>query len=128
MSGLITVRRTARSSIYLLLAIAASLPLSTGAQAQGTVTLLLVNGKFWTVNPDQPEAEAVALAGNRIVAIGTTAAIERWKQPGVTSIDLDGRRVLPGFNDAHVHFFAGGTNLTGPQLRLSKSQTEFRDT
>jgi imidazolonepropionase-like amidohydrolase len=105
MSALITFRRTARSSVYLLLAIAASLPLSTGAQ--GTVTLLLVNGKFWTVNPDQPEAEAVALAGNRIVAIGTTAAIERWKQPGVTSIDLDGRRVLPGFNDAHVHFFAG---------------------
>src|SRR3954464_6487239 len=126
MSALITFRRIGRSSVCVLLAIAASLSLS--AKAQSTVTLLLVNGKFWTANPDQPEAEAVALAGNRIAAVGTTAAIEKWKQPGVTSIDLDGHRVLPGFNDAHVHFLAGGTNLTGPQLRLSKSQTEFRDT
>ena len=36
--------------------------------------------------------------------------------------------MLPGFNDAHVHFYAGGANLTGPQLRYSKSQAEFRNT
>jgi predicted amidohydrolase YtcJ len=43
-------------------------------------------------------------------------------------MDLGGRRVVPGFNDAHVHFVDGGTNLTGPQLRYSKSEVEFRDT
>ncbi|MBV8829383.1 MAG: amidohydrolase, partial [Acidobacteriaceae bacterium] len=43
-------------------------------------------------------------------------------------LDLEGRRMLPGFNDAHVHFFAGGANLTGPQLRYSRSEIELRDT
>src|SRR3954447_24851077 len=98
------------------------------SQAQTTPTLLLVNGKIWTVDPARPEAEAVAITNNRIVAVGSNEEISRWKQPGIPVIDLEGRRVLPGFNDAHVHFFAGGSNLTGPQLRYAKSQAEFRDT
>ena len=97
------------------------------AGAQSPVTLLIENGKIWTGNPNQPEAEAVAVAGNRIVAVGTTDAL-RSKYDGTPNIDLDGRRMLPGFNDAHVHFYAGGANLTGPQLRHSKSQAEFRAT
>ena len=52
----------------------------------------------------------------------------RSKPDSVPQLDLAGRRMLPGFNDAHVHFFAGGTNLTGPQLRYSRSQAEFRNT
>ena len=98
------------------------------SQAQSAPSLLLVNGKIWTVNPAQKEVEAVAIFGNRIVATGTTAEISALKQRDSQVIDLNGRRVLPGFNDAHVHFFSGGANLTGPQLRLSKSQEEFRAT
>jgi hypothetical protein len=90
--------------------------------------LLLVNGKVWTENPKQPEAEAVALLGNRIVAVGSTAEIVKLKLPDSQTIDLGGRRVVPGFNDAHVHFYSGGANLTGPQLRYSKSKEELRDT
>src|SRR5436305_4929085 len=96
--------------------------------AQESVTLLLINGRIWTVNPQQKEAEAVAIAANKIVGVGSTADILKLKGPGTATIDLDGRRVLPGFNDAHVHFFAGGSNLTGPQLRYSRSQSEFRNT
>jgi predicted amidohydrolase YtcJ len=98
------------------------------AGAQESVTLLLTNGRVWTVNPQQKEAEAVAIAGKKIIALGSTAEILKLKGPRTATIDLDGKRVLPGFNDAHVHFFAGGANLTGPQLRYSKSQTEFRNT
>lgn len=98
------------------------------AQAQQGITLLLINGKIWTVNPRQKEAEAVAVSGNRILAVGSTSEILHLKQPGTHVIDLRGRRVLPGFNDAHVHFYSGGANLTGPQLRHAKSQREFRDT
>jgi predicted amidohydrolase YtcJ len=98
------------------------------SQAQTTPTLLLVNGKIWTVDPARPEAEAVAIANNHVVAVGSNEEISRWKQPGIPVIDLEGRRVLPGFNDTHVHFFAGGSNLTGPQLRYAKSQEEFRNT
>lgn len=98
------------------------------AAAQEPITLILYNGKIWTENPGQKEAEAVALSGGHIAAVGSTAAILKLEQPGTQSIDLEGRRVLPGFNDAHVHFYYGGANLAGPQLRYSKSQQEFRDT
>jgi predicted amidohydrolase YtcJ len=97
----------------------------TQLTAQSAATLLLTNAKIWTVNPQQPEAEAVAIAGNRIVAVGTTADILKLKGPRTVILDLDGRRVLPGFNDAHVHFYSGGKNLTGPQLRYARSEQEF---
>ncbi|HMF77332.1 MAG TPA: amidohydrolase, partial [Bryobacteraceae bacterium] len=92
------------------------------------VTVVLVNGKIWTANPNQPEAEAVALRGNRIAAVGSTAEILHLKGPETTQIDLGGKRAVPGFNDAHVHFYYGGASLAGPQLRSSKSQQEFRGT
>src|SRR5947208_5477396 len=101
--------------------IAALLTACMGAWAQTTWTLVIVNAKIWTGNPAQPEAEAVALAGNRIVAVGTTDEVVRTKPQTASQLDLGGRRMLPGFNDAHVHFYAGGANLTGPQLRYSKS-------
>ncbi len=106
----------------------ATLAVATAGWAQSAPTLLIVNAKIWTGNPAQPEAEAVAIAGNRIVEVGTTDEILRGKSQDVPKLDLAGRRLLPGFNDAHVHFYAGGSNLTGPQLRYSKSQAEFRDT
>ncbi len=96
--------------------------------AQQSITLLLINGKVWTVNPQQREAEAVAISGNHIVAVGSTSEIFRLKQPSTRVVDLAGKRVLPGFNDAHVHFYSGGSSLAGPQLRSSKSQEEFRNT
>ena len=102
--------------------------LSAGASlAQVAPTLLLVNAKVWTVDPSHPEAEAVAIRGNRIIAVGNTEEITRLKQDGTAVIDLEGKRVVPGFNDAQVHFYAGGANLTGPQLRPSKSEAEMRD-
>ncbi|HEX4749667.1 MAG TPA: hypothetical protein VH302_09015, partial [Bryobacteraceae bacterium] len=91
-------------------------------ESQDAITALLVNGKFWTVNPQQPQAEAVAIRGNRIAAVGTTAEIMTLKSEGTPVLDLEGKRVLPGFNDSHVHFFQGGAALAGPQLRYSKSQ------
>jgi predicted amidohydrolase YtcJ len=112
--------RKARLSFAVLLAVCAS--------AQTTPTLLLVNGRIWTGNPALPEAEAVAVTNNRIAAVGSNEEISSLKRPGLPMIDLEGRRVLPGFNDAHVHFYAGGANLTGPQLRYSRSETEFRNT
>jgi predicted amidohydrolase YtcJ len=94
--------------------------------AEFPIDLILINGKIWTVNPRQPEAEAVAVGANRIIAVGTSAEISALKQPHTKVIDLHGRRVLPGFNDAHVHFFYGGAGLASVQLRDAKSQAEFR--
>jgi predicted amidohydrolase YtcJ len=97
------------------------------ADAQPAATLALVNGKVWTVNDGQPRAEAVACLGSRIVGVGSNADIRKWIGPGTQVIDLGGKLVLPGFNDAHVHFVDGGGNLASVQLRDTKSEAQFRE-
>ncbi len=89
--------------------------------------LILINGKIWTVNPSQPEAQAVACREGKIVAVGSTAEIRPMAGPQTRVVDLHGKRVVPGFNDAHVHFYSGGSNLTSVHLRDCKSQAEFRE-
>ena len=100
--------------------------LASSVCAQPAATLILVNGKVWTVNPAQPRAEAVACVGPRIVAVGTSAEIRKWAGPATKIIDLGGRVLLPGFNDAHVHFLSGGQNLSSVQLRTALSMSEFQ--
>ncbi|MGC2658913.1 MAG: amidohydrolase [Bryobacteraceae bacterium] len=95
--------------------------------AQTQTDLLLINGKVWTVNPAEPEAQAVALHGNHILAVGTNEEILKWKRASSQVIDLHGHRVVPGFNDSHVHFYDGGSNLAGVQLRSAKSPQAMRD-
>src|SRR5215472_4713902 len=97
------------------------------ADAQPAADLVLLNGKIWTVDPAHPRAEAVASIGSRIVAVGTTAEIKPWIGRTTKVVDLDGRLVVPGFNDAHVHFLTGGLHLADVKLRDARSQGEFRD-
>lgn len=96
------------------------------AGAQPSASLVLLNGRIWTVNDRQPRAEAVACLGSRIVAVGSNGEIRKWIGAGTEVIDLGGKLVLPGFNDAHVHFFSGGENLAGVHLRDARSEDEFR--
>lgn len=94
---------------------------------QAQVTLVALHGKIWTENPRQPEAEAIAVASRRILAVGSDAEIQKYIGPETQVIDLQGRRVVPGFNDAHVHFFWGGQSLTSVQLRDVTSRQQFTD-
>jgi predicted amidohydrolase YtcJ len=94
---------------------------------QAYADLVLVNGKIWTVNPAQPDAQAVACVNGRIGAVGPNEEIRRWVGPKTRVIDLAGKLVVPGFNDAHVHFYSGGTRLSGIQLRDARTPQEFRD-
>jgi len=89
-------------------------------------TLVLLHGKVWTEDPAHPEAQAVALGGSRILAVGSDAAISRLVTHGTRVIDLKGRRVVPGFNDSHVHFLQGGMALTSVQLGDANSPGELR--
>jgi len=66
--------------------------------------LALKNGSVWTVDGRSPLAEAIAIRGNEILAVGSAAEIEAATGPQTRVIDLAGRLVLPGFNDAHTHF------------------------
>ncbi len=99
---------------------------SSIASAQ-EANLILFNGKVWTENPAQPTAQAVALDGSRILAVGGNAAIRKLAGPDTRVIDLGGRLLLPGFNDAHVHFLIGGGSLITVHLGTANSQAEFKE-
>lgn len=71
---------------------------------------ILVNGKVFTSNTEQLWAEALAIRGDRIVAVGSTAPIAASAGAATRRIDLGGRTVVPGFNDAHVH--------AGPRIEM----------
>jgi predicted amidohydrolase YtcJ len=90
-------------------------------------SLILVNAKLWTENPAQPTAQAVALDGSRILAVGNNAAIRKLAGPDTRIIDLGGRLLLPGFNDSHVHFLIGGGSLITVHLGTANSQAEFKE-
>lgn len=68
--------------------------------------LVLLNGRVFTADPEQPWAEAIAVRGDRIVAVGTSAEVAAMAGPSTVRRDVAGRAVVPGFNDAHV-FDAG---------------------
>jgi predicted amidohydrolase YtcJ len=87
--------------------------------------LIVVNGKVRTMDASNPSAEAVAIVGNRITHVGSSADVKRSAGPGTRIIDAGGRLVLPGFNDAHVHFLSGGFHLSGINLGDAKTPEEF---
>jgi len=98
-----------------------------GVAAAPAASLVLINGKIWTGDGSRPEAAAVACRLGRIVAVGTTEEARTWVGTGTEVVDLKGQRVVPGFNDAHVHFLAGGQHLGSVQLRQARSPTDFRE-
>jgi predicted amidohydrolase YtcJ len=71
---------------------------------QAPADLILFGGKVFTSDPARPSAEAVATRGERIIAVGTSAELKRLAGAKTRLVDLQGRLVVPGFNDAHSHF------------------------
>jgi hypothetical protein len=89
-----------------------------GAQraAPPAADLLLVNGRIYTLDPARPWAEAIAVSGSRIAAVGANADVRRAAAAGAREVDLEGAFALPGFNDAHVHIDSTGGLLVGVNL------------
>ncbi len=81
-----------------------------------TPSVILINARVLTMDPDRPEAGGVALAGNRILAVGDSAGIAALAGPGTRVIDAAGRTVMPGLNESHIHLFVGSAELS--QLSL----------
>jgi predicted amidohydrolase YtcJ len=73
-----------------------------------SASLVLTNGKVITVEDTQPEAQAIAVRGDRIAAIGSNADVQRFVGPATEVIDLKGQLVIPGFVEGHAHFMATG--------------------
>jgi len=95
------------------------------AQAKPEASLIITNAKVYTVDKAHPEAEALAILGERIVAVGSNADIDQWRGANTKVIDARNRLVLPGFNDAHVHFVSGGLQLDSVDLRDANTPEEF---
>jgi len=76
--------------------------------SSGTADLVLLDGRIVTVDDDQPEAEAIAVAGNEILAVGSTDDIRSYVGNDTEVIELNGRLVLPGFIEGHAHFLGLG--------------------
>ena len=94
---------------------------------QNPVTLAIVNAKVWTANPRQPWASGIAVSGDRITLVGSSAEVAKLAAaaPSARVIDAGGALVTPGFIDSHVHFLAGGFNLSSVQLRDASTPEEF---
>jgi predicted amidohydrolase YtcJ len=90
-----------------------------------SVDLLLVNGRVYTVDSARPWADAVAISGERIVAVGSSAELRPLAGPATRVIDLRGQFVVPGFNDAHVHVDSTGALLTGANLLDVHERSRF---
>jgi hypothetical protein len=82
--------------------------LATSARAEEAADRILVGGRVLTVDAQDRVAEAIAIKDGRILAVGTTAEIDRLAGPGTERIDLAGRTATPGLIDAHAHFSQGG--------------------
>jgi predicted amidohydrolase YtcJ len=85
-----------------------------------------VNGNVYTVNENQPIAQAVVVESNKIIFVGSNEDAKSFIHASTNVIDLGGKLMLPGFIDNHVHFIGGGFYILGIDLRPATSTSEFK--
>src|SRR3954451_7151671 len=95
--------------------------LITSALFAQPADLVLRNGKIVTMNPAQATAQAIAVRGDRITALGTDQAAQRWIGPATKVIDLHGMLAIPGFIEGHGHFTGVGEFRMGLDLREART-------
>ena len=108
-----------------MLALTSAAGVSCSRPARLAADLVVTHANVWTGNPLQPAAAAVAVIGDRIVDVGDAQEIERWRSAATTVVDAEGRRLVAGFNDAHVRFVGGGTQLDDVDLTDAMTAAEF---
>jgi len=89
------------------------------------VSLAIVNARVWTGDPRRPWVDAVAVRGDRIAAVGSSAEVRKMSVASTRVVDAKGQMLVPGFHDAHVHFIDGGFRLASVQLRDARTPAEF---
>jgi predicted amidohydrolase YtcJ len=107
--------------LFLGVTFAMSVSIPVGASP---ADLVLLGGRVWA-GRGKPEGTALAATGERVVAVGTDDVVRALVGPKTRVVALHGRLVVPGFNDAHVHFLDGGFGLLSVELRGAKDEEEF---
>jgi predicted amidohydrolase YtcJ len=120
------MRRAAAAGALLALlgTLAVAATAITALAASGPADVILTGGRVFTSDPDRPWAEAVAVRGDRISAVGTSREVEKLAGPKTRRIDLAGRLVVAGFNDAHAHI---GPRASAVRLKLPEPEPTFTD-
>ena len=78
------------------------------ATRSDSADLVFINGNIYTVNEKQPRAEAVAVKSDRIIFVGSNAAVKKYEGANTRIVDLHGATMVPGMTDAHYHFIGVG--------------------
>ena len=112
------MKAVTRFPVFLLFVLAGA------AQAQ-QADFVARNGKIWTVDSENPTAEAVAALNGRLIYVGSNDEVDRHIGPGTEVIDLEGAFVTPGFYDNHVHFEGTGRLLYGLNLLDVSTEDAF---
>ena len=113
------------TALTLLIAALALLTFAFAQKPEPEAELLLKNGNIYTVNDNQPTAEAVAIKYGKIVFVGSNADAKKYEVKGVRVIDLKGRTVVPGLADAHYHFAGVGLREMTLNLEGTTSLEDF---
>jgi predicted amidohydrolase YtcJ len=116
-----SVSRYLAGFLFLLLAVVCCSP--TGPRAN----LVLRGGRVYTSNPERPWAEALAIVGETIRAVGSNTDMDHFIDRDTVVVELDGRLVLPGFSDCHVDFLRGSLDLDKVQLDEAHSIRDVQD-
>ena len=103
---------------FFCLAAISALLFASAAWSQGNnaVERVLYNGKIFTGEPEHPYAEAVAIRGDKIVAVGNLPEVTKSVSAGAERVDLEGKSLFPGFIDSHSHSLYGGMNLISAEV------------
>src|SRR5712671_725166 len=94
--------------------------------ASPAADVIVINARIYTVNPQQKWAEAIAVRGDKIIAVGDRKQIEALRGPATKEIDAQGRLLLPGFTDCHIHFMDGSLGLTRVDLNGATTIAEIQ--
>ena len=118
---------------WLVLAVIFFLPAGAWAQVSSSPSLaaeaadtVIVNARIYTVNARQPWAEALAIRGDKVIAVGSESEIAAYRRPATHVIDAQGHLVLPGFTDCHIHFLDGSLSLVQVNLDEAKTVSEIQ--
>ena len=109
------------------LMITAIIPSSCSQKKYPAADLVLLNGDIYTVNPSQPTAKALVIAGNKIMAVlREDSEAKKYVGKETRVIDLEGKFVLPGIIDAHVHFSQAGALINDANLMMVSDEEGLR--
>ncbi|MBZ5666406.1 MAG: amidohydrolase [Acidobacteriia bacterium] len=100
--------------------------MASDVPARSDADVIVINARIYTVNPQQKWAEAIAVRGDKIVAVGERKQIEALRGPATKVIDAGQRLLLPGFTDCHIHFMDGSLGLTRVDLNGATTVAEIQ--